>query len=283
MTGCLPAARALVRTIVVLGSVASLTSLAPSPSHASVLTYCPTRTAFDGAAPGLPVQDFQPITDPGLIHSPLSNSSNNTDFPPGNILPGITFSASGGDLYIFNGALSTFTFERKPIMSFAPGVAAVGLDWFGSTGSPGGGKAGDFTAQMFNGATLLGTQTLSEPANATGFFGVSSTTDISEIDITFQATCTTSGCDAGDANPFIDNIAFGPPTLTPIPEPTSLTLFLSAGAAFWFIRRPTRLPPKRARSETHLRLPILECKTHKLAHRATAFSRSIGRGRGRTP
>jgi hypothetical protein len=223
--------------LTVASAIALAIGLAAS-AQASVLTYYPSRAGFDAAQPGLPLEDFQPITDPGLVVSPLSSAMNNVDFPAGNILPGITFSTSGGNLYVFDGALSTFLFEQTLILSFAPGVTAVGLDWFGSTGSPGGGKAGTFTAQMFHGATSLGTDALSEPANTVGFFGVSSTTDITQIDITFQATCSTPGCDAGDANPFIDNIAFGGPAApASVPEPSSLALFLCACLGFEAMRR----------------------------------------------
>jgi hypothetical protein len=242
MRAWLGATRTFVRSIAVTVSVVTLTCLNPTVANAkTVLTYYLSRAGFNAAEPGLPLEDFQPTTDPGLIAAPLSSSTNNIDFPAGNILSGITFSTSGGDLYVFDGALSTFMFERTLILDFAPGANAVGLRWFGSTGSPGGGKAGTFTARMFNGATLVGAHHLSEPANIAGFFGVSSTTDITKIDITFQATCSTPGCDPGDANPFIDNIAFGafgaPASPAAVPEPSSFMLILSACIGFGFMRR----------------------------------------------
>ncbi len=240
MQTCIRATLTLARSIAVTGSVVILTCLDLAASNAKVLTYYSSRAGFDAAEPALPVEDFQPITDPGLVSAPLSSSKNNIDFPAGNILPGITFTTSGADLYVFDGALSTFMFEQTLALKFAPGVTAVGLDWFGSTGSPGGGKAGNFTARMFDGATLLGSHRVSEPANTTGFFGVSSTTDITKIDITFQATCSTPGCDPGDANPFIDNIAFGalgaPAAPVSVPEPSSLLLFLCATIGFGLVK-----------------------------------------------
>ena len=71
MRAWLQAARTLVRSIVVTGSV--VFCLNPAAANATVLTYYLSRAGFNAADPGLPLEDFQPITDPGLIAAPLSS------------------------------------------------------------------------------------------------------------------------------------------------------------------------------------------------------------------
>lgn len=108
-----------VKSITTAVAVAVIVATVPTLTQASVLTYYADRSSFDSAAPGLSLEDFQPITDPGFVTSPLSNSTNNVDFQAGNILAGITFSMPAG-IYVFNGALSTFYFAQTLIATALP-------------------------------------------------------------------------------------------------------------------------------------------------------------------
>ena len=71
------------------------------PAYATLLTFN-SRAAFDGTAPGLPVETFEAgltVGPPlGMIvtcPSPVSSSAASACFPLGGLLPGVVYSASG--------------------------------------------------------------------------------------------------------------------------------------------------------------------------------------------
>ena len=80
-------------------------------SHAGIITYN-SRAAFDAAAPGLPVEDFENLTGAvcacGLnaVASPVSNTTNQLPIAPGDILLGISFGlavpSAGTNLILLN-------------------------------------------------------------------------------------------------------------------------------------------------------------------------------------
>ncbi len=103
------------------------------------------------------------------------------------------------------------------ILTFNPGVGALGLDIFISNG--GTLLAGSLTVTSYNASTVLDTKTVSEPAS-TYFFGLSSTTAVTSVMLTYNQT-------ESDGNPFVNNIAFG---LAPasVPEPSTGTFCAAA-------------------------------------------------------
>ena len=110
------------RASAVAGAIMLLALLTPC-SSAAILTYYSSRSAFNTAEPGLPLEVFQPILA-GLIPSPLSSTSNDSDFPAGNILPGITLAdTSGSDLYTTGGAIGLYFLEDTLAIGFNPGCS----------------------------------------------------------------------------------------------------------------------------------------------------------------
>src|SRR6188768_3403188 len=94
-----------VKAVVVAGFVMTLIGFA-APASAALLTF-DTRAAFNAAAPGLSVEDFEEgnIGAGGIegFDDPLDSSTNNVFFAPGDILAGLTLDASteeGEDLFI---------------------------------------------------------------------------------------------------------------------------------------------------------------------------------------
>jgi len=191
------------------------------------LIFYTTRSSFDAAEPGLPVEGFNNANiasgSLALQSSPLGSATNDSVFSSGSILPGLTISnlspslASNGLIVYGGGAISggstsvgTNWFGDTLVLTFAPGVSAVGTDVFAAT-SPGQTLAGDFTEDVYNGSTQLGSMTFSEAKGAFGFIGVSSTTPITSVNLLYTTD---------DATTFVDNIAFGSPTASVPGSPT---------------------------------------------------------------
>ncbi|MGD0960019.1 MAG: hypothetical protein ABSB19_09440 [Methylomonas sp.] len=189
----------------------------PSISQGSVIFYT-TPSSFATAEPGLPAQGFsganlfnQPYVDQANF---LSSTTNDAVFPLGSILPGLTISTlnpglASNALVVYAGAIGNNWFGDTLEMSFAPGVSAVAENYFASVAgqSP---IATSFTENVYDGATLLASNTFNGAANYTNFFGVSSTTQITKITIANNYD--------SDASTFVGNIAFGP-TQAPLPSP----------------------------------------------------------------
>lgn len=196
-----------------LASLVALTSLVflSAPVSRASIIYYSSRTSFDAAEPGLPVETFQPINQPGLVGSPLSSTQNNSNFQPGNILPGITITSGGSQLFVINGSVGNFQLSFPLVLGFNPGVRAVATDVYASTGfSPS--ETGAFTADIFSGATQIGATNFNEVAFGTAFLGLSSTVPITKVVLSFQPTTDL------DWSPFVNNIAFGPTAATPEPR-----------------------------------------------------------------
>ena len=199
------------------------------PARADLVTFT-TRTAFNAAAPGLPVETFESgLVAPGgvrICNGPVSSTAGGDCFPTGALLPGVTFSASPGPALAVLGAgvagntsrvLGPNTFTDTFNLTFANANAA-GFDVFAGPG------AGNVLISVFDPSNvLLGTFTVASPVGGT-FFGVTNTTgQIGRINIASLAT---------SPGELIDNLAFGttgaPPTA--VPEPTTMIL-LGTGLA----------------------------------------------------
>jgi hypothetical protein len=206
--------------------------ITPAALHAGPIFYTGTSVysaadlsgtaAFDAAEPGLPVEIFSPNLSGQMYltqSSPLSAATNDSVFPTGSILPGITISnlnsANTPGLLVYGDGVAPYYFEDSLVLTLAPSVTAIGERIYARSSAQGPTVAGTFTEDVYNGTTLIGSTNLSENQGDAGFIGVSSTTPITSIEITFNSDV--------DGSPVVNDIAFG----SPVPEPSSLA-FLSA-------------------------------------------------------
>lgn len=240
----------LCRPLTVLLTFAGLTTIAPVCSHGASVVFYATRPSFNTAEPGLPVEGFNNAAVASgsilLQQSPISSATNDSVFSTGSILTGLTISNLNpantpglivyGDGAIFGGTKSVGTnwFGDALVLTFVPGVLAVGTDVFAAT-SPGQTLAGDFVENVYHGSTLLGSTTFSEAKGGFGFMGVSSTSQITSISLLYTTN---------DATTFADNIAFGSnaspiPVPVPVstPEPSSFVLTTLAAVLFIFLTK----------------------------------------------
>jgi len=192
-----------------------------SPVCASVSFYS-SRTTFDAAAAGLPIDHFassvvfQPYPNNSIFHTrPVDSSTNDGLFPAGCILPGLSIttanpvfasqalkaeSAGAGMLSIGAG-----TFQDVLILDFSPAVSAVGADVFGHV-YPGPDFPGNVEVTVYNGAAQIGYSNPSLPGTSGGFVGVTSpAANITRVTFLFNPTADV------DANVFVKNVAFGTP------------------------------------------------------------------------
>ena len=203
-----------------IGTTALMT-MAPAVSQGGVVFYT-NQAAFYAAEPGLPVQSFDGanLFSQAFVTQTngLNRATSNAVFDAGSILPGLTISTlapgiqsqalivdGGGPV----GAISVGNnwFGDTLVLSFAPGVLAVGENLFANTGY-GTSFAGNNTEEVFNGTTSLGSITVSNAAGGYDFIGVSSTNlPITSVQFTWDGD--------GDGITFVSHIAFG--TIVPNP------------------------------------------------------------------
>lgn len=161
------------------------------------------------------------------VPSPLISTAGDSVFAPGGIRPGLTLTtlnpgsvSTALDIEGSSGPKSVGTnwFQDTLILGFAPGVSAVGETVFGNV-YPGPGFAGSVAEQVYNRATLLGSDTLGEAAGAGGFLAVTSPApNITSVRLLFTPTADT------DSNTFVSNVAFGA-----VPEPSPAALISVGG------------------------------------------------------
>jgi len=208
-----------------------------APASASIITF-DTRIAFNAAAPGLPVETFESgLVAPGAVQActgPLSSAAASTCFPAGGLLAGVTYAsslASVADMVVLGAggvsgnptkALGPNQFASTFNILFSGSPVAIGFDVFP------GPTAGNVLISAFSPANAtLGVFTISALV-APDFFGLISTDAIGRLNIASQSSL---------AGELVDNLAFGPASPTPVPEPTSLLLFGSGALALAARRR----------------------------------------------
>ena len=218
----------------VVGLAAVLIGLA-SPASASLITFN-SRAAFNAAAPGLPVEDFEEgnaVAGSGVpIESPLNSSTNDGFFLPGEILPGLTLQSSNvglsGDLYLggpgWDGNPSIMVgsnFFQESLNLLFSGTNAVGLD-IGSLFSD-----STIAVSIFGaGDLLLGSFNVAATGSGTFFGVVNDSGSITRINLNSLTGQTE----------WADNIAFGTAASSPVPEPATLSL-LAVGLVGAAVRR----------------------------------------------
>ncbi len=216
-------------------ALAALVVASPATVSAISFTTFSDQASFLAAAgPGLAFEDFEGILQGATVRffPTLSSTTNDPPFvSPGDIPPGVVFSAPGG---VDSAAvLSAGFFGPRPVSdsllastssailaaAFSPGVTAVGSDLFNdiSTG---------MAIAVMDGSG--GLQTFTLPSFTSAYFGIIA----SGGGITQIQWLSTSGRFGG-----IDNIHFGQ---VAVPEPSSLLLLGSglAGLAGWRWRKP---------------------------------------------
>ena len=199
------------------GFALAMLLIGATEANAALITFN-NRTAFNLAAPGLPVEDFEEANvtagNVATFAGPLNSSSNDGVFSPGEILAGFTMAATPNTTLAALGD----GFAGFPTVTVGPNffsdhtnllfgnASAVGFDIHTNVTS-------NFTISMFGvGDVLLGASVINVPSGAAGvFFGVIDTTNlITRINVT---SATTSG-------EVFDNVAFG----AAIPEPSTFLL-----------------------------------------------------------
>lgn len=205
------------------------------------LVFFTSRAAFNAAAPGLPIEGFENAgCTTTEFTGPLSSTSSNSCFMPGDILPGITFVDSpgpdSGGLFVASpGQSSQATIaigQDSPSSDsldviLEPDVTAVAFDIYQNFG--GGSQSGSpqpYPVSVFGpGGVLLGSiVVIVESDGPGGFFGV--------IAINGQIIDVVS-VNNPSAFDVIDDVAFG---IAQAPEPGALGL-LALSLALLGLRR----------------------------------------------
>ncbi len=203
------------RSVAVMMAVGVFIMVKPAESWGGV-TFYTNEEAFYAVEPGLPVQSFDSanlfnqtfVTQSNYLNSATSNLV----FAAGSILPSLTISTLSptyqnqalivdGDGPVGAISVGNYTFGDTLVLTFSPGVLAVGEDLFANTGY-GTSFAGNNTETVFSGTTLLGSITVSNAVGGYDFIGAVSTNQpITSVQFTWDGD--------GDGITFVSNIRFG--------------------------------------------------------------------------
>ena len=104
----------------------------------------------------------------------ISNSTNDSVFSAGSILSGLTIGTlhpglQSNALEVYQGSIGNYWVGDTLVLSFAPGVSAVGEDVFANT-SYGPSFAGNIMEEIFNGSTPLGAKDLHRGGGRFGLY-----------------------------------------------------------------------------------------------------------------
>ena len=193
-----------------------------APLQAQVTTYS-TTSSFSSAAGAVTTETFSSCTNGAILSTGQTVSSSSGAC--GSITPGITFApTASGHFYIAGPgqstnpttALGVDIFNSDPIsITFASDISAFGADLFQNFagGSQSSGDVAYLITVFGPGNTLLGTFNPLVSPNGGDFFGLTSTSPISKINVSLPG---------GYA--VIDNVRFA--AFGAVPEPASWALML---------------------------------------------------------
>src|SRR5262249_44088074 len=177
------------------GQYVCLTVLSLVPCQGALITFT-TRLAFNAAAPGLPTETFESgLVAPGNVITcagPVSSATPSTCFPPGTLLPGVTYNSESALLALlganFDGVGNTSKvlgpnfFADTFNLTFTSANAA-GFDVFA------GPVAGNVAIGVFSPANApLGSFTVFAPIGGTFFGVISDPGPIGRINVASQAS-----------------------------------------------------------------------------------------------
>ncbi len=195
-----------IRVLGALGAalaVIGVLTINPAASHAA--TFYTDETSFNSAAPTATAIGFGGLTNG--YYSSLAVS-------------GVTFTSvhplfSSEAMVVYNGLVGNATFGDTLVLSFGSGVTAVGTNIINQIAEPGGPThSAPITEEVYAGSTLLGQKTVTETS---GFFGVTSATDITKI--TFFSDCNE------DCSSLLSNLSVATQASATTPLPAALPLF----------------------------------------------------------
>lgn len=204
-----------------LGSIQSKTvqnqqsNIIPVQTNLVTSTFT-SRTAFQAACAGLPLEDFTGGPGPGgIVGCTNISSAGSTCYPAGEIIPGFILTASeGGNIVALGSGYTTNTstavgadlFAQFSVITFSdPNVTSVGMDILSFVGNT------DFRV-FDSGGVLTDTFTLVNPAYSENFFGVITDVPIGKIEI--EA--------ASDGAELFENLEFGSCTTATNTPPTAI-------------------------------------------------------------
>jgi len=191
-------------TLPVMFAIFSLMAFTPAVSQANTIFYT-DPTTFDSSVTNLASVDFS-----GLTAGVRANNFS---------LAGVAFStsqpfSSSSALLVFDNMIGNNWFGDTLNLSFSSGVNAVGADIVSRLGEVGVSPiSAPITVTVYSGSSIIEQKTITE---ASGFFGVSSSSSISKV--TFFSDC------QSDCSTFISNLAIA--QLVPVPGPDSFVLML---------------------------------------------------------
>jgi len=215
LNSCLP----ILAVIAIMGFII----MSPAVSQGGVVFYT-NQAAFYATEPGLPVQSFDSadLYSQTFVYQPngLNSATSNVVFAAGSILPGLTISTLAPGIQsqalIVDGSgpvgavsVGNNTFGDTLLLTFSPGVPAVGENLFANTGY-GTSFAGNNTEEVFSGTKSLGSIIVSNAVGGYDFIGVTSTNPITSVQFTWDGD--------GDGITFVSNIAFGVPNAVIVPN-----------------------------------------------------------------
>lgn len=204
-----------------------------STSASAALVFYADEATFNGANPGLVVEDFEGGVVGENFTGPVNSTTTNigisgsTIYSAGDIVPGVEFNSPRRAnppfinnlnlrLRDVNGSVVFSTPSALNFLSidFSVGVTAVSMDVFQFVVT--GADPNDIAIRVFGAGGLLNQATLSANDSTPTFFGVFSDSDLitrievddANVDPTIQTLANIAG---------IDNVAFGIPTVVPVP------------------------------------------------------------------
>ena len=192
--------------------------------EAQAFTLFSDRTSFENSINGILTEGFEEANVTTSFAGPLNSSTNNGIFSTGDILSGITFSASSGNLYTAAPGQSSNPTQalgqNSPAsasfdITFDQGVNAVAFDIFQNSGL--GSQTGvpqDYLVSLFNGTTNIADFNVTAlSGQAGGFFGVSTN---------IPNQITSVSINNSSLFEVVDNVSFSSEPVQDVPEPLTI-------------------------------------------------------------